>query len=191
MECKCRLKSEANIGKSKSTDDAWSNSPGITGRNSGGFIKWNVSTVRFHPSLTNIRCLLPYVYGVNKGLFLDMNILVVDDEWSVAASVEAVLKRVGHVVDVLHDSADALARLMEWPDHYHVLITDHDMRRISGIELLEQLEGKLFGGKIVVMSGSMTMNSQHNTGRWEHTRSSKNLFTYMNCAKLSRRRSHR
>jgi two-component system OmpR family response regulator len=85
-----------------------------------------------------------------------MNILVVDDEWSVAASVKAVLKGMGHVVDVLHHGGDALARLIEWPDHYHVLITDHDMRRISGIELLEQLEGKLFGGKIVVMSGSMT-----------------------------------
>jgi len=62
----------------------------------------------------------------------------------------------GHVVDVLHDGADALTRLIEWPKHYHVLITDHEMPRLSGLELLQHLEGKLFGGKIVVMSGSMT-----------------------------------
>ena len=85
-----------------------------------------------------------------------MNILVVDDEWSVTASVKEVLKGMGHVVDVLHDGADALARLIEWPHHYHVLITDHQMKKVSGIELLEQFEGKLFGGKIVVMSGSLT-----------------------------------
>lgn len=85
-----------------------------------------------------------------------MNILIVDDEKSVTASIEMVLKRSGHMVDVLYDGDDALARLEELPAKYEVLITDHFMRRLSGLQLLQGLRGKPFKGRIIVLSGYLT-----------------------------------
>ena len=86
-----------------------------------------------------------------------LNILMVDDEWPDAASIKVVLKDMGCVVDELHDGEVALARLTEWPGHYHILIVDNSMKRISGLELLEQLNGKPFKGKVIVMSGYLTL----------------------------------
>jgi len=85
-----------------------------------------------------------------------LNILIVDDEKSVTASIEMVLKRSGHTVDVLHDGDDALARLEELPAKYEVLITDHFMRRLSGLQLLQELREKPFKGRIIVLSGYLT-----------------------------------
>ena len=86
-----------------------------------------------------------------------LNILVVDDELPVTESLRAVLKNAGHSVDAVHDGEDALARLREVPDHYQILITDHLMRKVSGLEFLVQLPLNGFHGKIIVLSGYLTL----------------------------------
>ena len=82
-----------------------------------------------------------------------LNILVVDDERAVTASVSFVLKKSGHAVDAVHDGEDALVKLRESPNHYQILITDHFMRKVSGLALVEQVHKKEFQGRIVVLSG--------------------------------------
>jgi|ERR1700677_2696836 len=84
------------------------------------------------------------------------NILVADDEKPVTTSVSFVLKRVGHTVDVVFDGVDALARIGENPAHYHILITDHLMLKMSGLELLVKLRKTPFKGKVIVLSGNLT-----------------------------------
>src|ERR1039458_5544270 len=85
-----------------------------------------------------------------------LNILSVDDENSVTASVRLALKSMGHTVDVLHGGSEALAKLKESPDHYHILITDHLMPGVTGLDLLKQLKPTAFKGRIIVLSAHLT-----------------------------------
>lgn len=86
-----------------------------------------------------------------------MNILVVDDDSANIVPIKVVLKSMGHSVEVLKDGADALVRLAEQPDHYNILITDHAMCNVSGQELLAELKTTAFKGKIIVLSGYLTL----------------------------------
>jgi len=85
-----------------------------------------------------------------------MTILLADDETSTTEPVSFVLRRSGHDVDVVHDGEDALSMLKKNPDRYQVLVTDHLMRKISGLELVGQLRKTNFHGKIVVLSAFLT-----------------------------------
>ena len=61
-----------------------------------------------------------------------LNILLVDDDVAVAASMKIALKVMGHAIDVVHDGEDALARLKSSAAHYHILITDHKLAKGTG-----------------------------------------------------------
>jgi DNA-binding response OmpR family regulator len=87
---------------------------------------------------------------------LGMNILLVDDEESVTALLKMVLMSMGHFVDAVHSVEDALSKLTGSPDRYHLLITDHKMPKVSGLELVKQLRVKTFKGKILVLTGYLT-----------------------------------
>ncbi len=115
-----------------------------------------------------------------------LNVLVVDDERSVAASVKAVLKNSGHIVDVLHDGEDALIRLTESPEHYHILITDHFNAQCFWTELLKQLHGKSFKGKILVLSGYLTLELEEQYRVYGVHKIYESPLNWMNCAKLSK-----
>jgi CheY-like chemotaxis protein len=88
--------------------------------------------------------------------FKNLNILVVDDEKSTVISVAFVLRHCGHAVDTVSDGGEALARLKEKAMHYHILITDHAMLQVSGLELVAALRTTGFRGKIVVLSAFLT-----------------------------------
>jgi len=85
-----------------------------------------------------------------------MNILLADDETSTTEPVSFVLRRSGHDVDVVHDGEDALSALKKNPDRYQILMTDHLMTKVSGLELVDQLRKTNFHGKIVVLSAFLT-----------------------------------
>jgi CheY-like chemotaxis protein len=86
----------------------------------------------------------------------NLNILVVDDEASSTISVAYVLRHCGHAVDTVEDGGKALARLKENALHYHIVITDHAMLEVSGLELMMELRATGFRGKIMVLSANMT-----------------------------------
>ncbi len=81
-----------------------------------------------------------------------LNILLADDETSTTAAVSYVLKRVGHRVDVVHDGQAALELIKKSPEEYHLLITDHLMQNLSGLELAEKVVKTTFHGRILVLS---------------------------------------
>ena len=85
-----------------------------------------------------------------------MNILVVDDELPITSSIKAVLKKSGHAVDSVCNGAEALTRLAELPNHYHILIVDHAMPKVLGLELMVHLPVNTFSGGIIVLSGFLT-----------------------------------
>ena len=83
--------------------------------------------------------------------------LVVDDEAAVGTSINIMLKKSGYAVDVVRDGGDALDRLRTSPGHYDILITDHLMCRVSGLEFLLQLPMNTFNGKVIVLSAFLTV----------------------------------
>lgn len=85
-----------------------------------------------------------------------LNILVVDDEKSTVISVAFVLRHCGHAVDTVSDGGEALNRLKANAQRYDVLITDHAMLQVSGLELVSELRATNFRGKIVVLSANLT-----------------------------------
>jgi len=93
---------------------------------------------------------------MTQSSFKILNILVVDDEPSTVISVAAVLKRCGHIVEGVPDGEDALTRLSENLHRYHIVITDHAMEKVTGLELLTALRATAFRGKVVVLSAYLT-----------------------------------
>src|ERR1700733_7017996 len=85
-----------------------------------------------------------------------MNILLADDETSTTEPVSFVLRRSGHAVDVVHDGEEALSTLKQHPERYQILVTDHLMNKVSGLELVDKLRKTKFHGRIVVLSAFLT-----------------------------------
>jgi len=85
-----------------------------------------------------------------------LNILLADDESATIATVSFILKRAGHKVAVAHDGQEALEMLKQSPHEFHVLITDHAMQNVSGLELVEKLHETPFRGRVIVLSAYLT-----------------------------------
>jgi two-component system, NarL family, sensor histidine kinase EvgS len=84
-----------------------------------------------------------------------LNILVADDDDGVARCLSMVIRHLGHRVDTVADGHDALLKLAQQPQRYHVLITDNRMPRLSGDQLIPEVRVLGFRGKIVVMSAPL------------------------------------
>ena len=91
--------------------------------------------------------------GIKK---VGLNILVVDDEQPIAESIRAVLKDEGTRSMPSTMAKKPLVRLAAFPVHYHIMIMDHLMHNVSGLEFLVQLPMNVFKGKIIVLSGFLT-----------------------------------
>lgn len=85
-----------------------------------------------------------------------LNILLAEDERSVASSISFALKCDGHKVEVANDSEHALARLMTESSAFDLLITDNNMPRMTGIELVRRLRGTSSNVKILVVSAHLS-----------------------------------
>ncbi len=68
------------------------------------------------------------------------HVLVVDDEPDVARLLERMLLARGYRVTAFTSSEEALAAFRNQPEQFHVVITDHTMPRMTGIELARQVK---------------------------------------------------
>ncbi|HEY9715048.1 MAG TPA: response regulator transcription factor [Chroococcales cyanobacterium] len=82
-------------------------------------------------------------------------LLLVEDDKTLAEMVRAWLVGEKHMVEVVHDGADALERLLG--SEYDLVILDWDLPSISGIEILSRYRSK--GGKapIIMLTGKTTV----------------------------------
>jgi DNA-binding response OmpR family regulator len=85
-----------------------------------------------------------------------LNILLAEDERSVAFSISFALKADGHKIEIVSDGEEALAELTRKPGAFDLLITDHSMPRMNGVELVKRLRDTAFRGKIVVLSAHLS-----------------------------------
>ena len=81
------------------------------------------------------------------------HILVVDDDEGVRLLEAAILKRVGHTVDIANDGASAWHLLLA--GNYDLLVTDYLMPGISGLALVRQLRVASMALPVVMVSGTL------------------------------------
>ena len=65
------------------------------------------------------------------------------------------LTREGHLVETVEDGAAALEWIERAPTAFDLLITDHHMPRLNGLELVRALRRVVFAGKIIVFSSEL------------------------------------
>lgn len=86
-------------------------------------------------------------------------ILAVEDETAVAQLLALILCGSGTKVTIARNGADALAKIEGDPTPFEIVMTDHNMPRMTGLELVRELRARDFGGKIVVLSAHLTQEN--------------------------------
>jgi two-component system chemotaxis response regulator CheY len=79
-------------------------------------------------------------------------ILYAEDMDELREFVHRVLTHAGYEAETANDGRDALDRLAGAPDTFDLLITDHHMPRLNGLELVQQVRRLPFRGKIIVLT---------------------------------------
>jgi len=85
-----------------------------------------------------------------------MQILVVEDEQAIAHMIAMVLGGPASKVIKAKNGWEALIKVGATARPFDVVITDHRMPRMTGLELVRQLRAQNFGGKILVVSGHLS-----------------------------------
>jgi DNA-binding response OmpR family regulator len=80
-------------------------------------------------------------------------ILVVDDEASIRRLVSGTLANSGYDVDAAENGADAWEALQV--NHYDLLITDNNMPKVSGVELLQRLHATRMELPVIMATGTL------------------------------------
>ena len=62
----------------------------------------------------------------------------------------------GHQVETAADGEEALARLTQAPNAFHLIIADHYMPRIDGLDLVWHIRQLPYTGKIVILSSELS-----------------------------------
>jgi CheY-like chemotaxis protein len=83
-------------------------------------------------------------------------ILYADDMVELRTLVQISLGRDGHTVEVVADGKPALELIRANPAAFDVVITDHHMTDVNGLELVTQLRTLPFAGKIIVFSSELS-----------------------------------
>ena len=81
-----------------------------------------------------------------------LNILAVDDEAGTRTALNVVLKLAGHSAKFAKDGDEALEMYEHSDIPFDLVITDHQMVRVSGLDLVRRLREKGYHGEIVVLT---------------------------------------
>lgn len=81
----------------------------------------------------------------------DLRILTVEDESAVAHLLALVLCGPHCQVFSATDGEDGLAKIAT-SEPYDIIITDHKMPRMTGLEMVRKLRARNYSGKVVVLS---------------------------------------
>ena len=85
-----------------------------------------------------------------------LRILTVEDEPAVTQLLALILGGPAAKVTSASDGWMALIKIGAAREPFDVIITDHNMRRLNGLELVRRLRVREFTGKIIVLSGHLT-----------------------------------
>ena len=88
------------------------------------------------------------------------NIFVVDDDAVLVECLSEILNQAGCSVESTTDSREALRELTANPDRYDILVSDNNMPHLSGGALIERVRNAGFRGKVVMYSGSISLDDE-------------------------------
>lgn len=75
--------------------------------------------------------------------------------------MRVIVEAQGYQIETVSDGDEALQRLSEDPAAFDLLITDHHMPRMNGLELVHRLATTAFKGKIIVFSSELDAAVHH------------------------------
>ena len=97
-----------------------------------------------------------FLLPLNAMTSRSLNILVAEDKTSVAESLALMLRYEGHHVVTVLDGIHALTALVSAPGKFSVLITDNNMPKMSGVELVQKLHELRNPVKVIVLSAHLS-----------------------------------
>ena len=89
----------------------------------------------------------------NKFSAKDYNILLVEDNQTVREVTENMLNRMGYNVETSVDGLEAFQRLKKAPDDFDLVVSDHNMPRMTGLELVENISLEVPDLPFIFLSG--------------------------------------
>jgi CheY-like chemotaxis protein len=84
-----------------------------------------------------------------------LRILCADDNAVIGYLMVRLFSAVGHLAEHAFNGRLAWERMLRDLDYFDVLITDHDMPQLDGLELVRRLRERDYRGKIVVHSNAL------------------------------------
>jgi CheY-like chemotaxis protein len=94
--------------------------------------------------------------GVSEQVNRTLHILYADDMRELRRLLEVALGRDGHQVETVPDGLAALGRIATATVAFDLVITDHHMPVMNGLELVGRLRQLPFAGKIIVFSSELS-----------------------------------
>ena len=82
-------------------------------------------------------------------------VLYVDDMRELREVARMALSRAGHHVECVADGSDAFDLLSAQPEAFDVVISDHHMANMNGLELVMKLREIKYPGRIAIVSSEM------------------------------------
>lgn len=82
-------------------------------------------------------------------------VLYVDDMRELREVARMALSRAGHHVECVADGSDAFELLSAQPGAFDILISDHHMAHMNGLELVMRLREIKYPGRIAIVSSEM------------------------------------
>lgn len=113
----------------------------------------------------------PEAIGTAKGSGVEIQapaggrILLVEDQEAVRDMMAVLLRRLGYEVDFCESGVEALPHLRQFPDRYDLVVTDHNMPRMTGLELADQVSQDVPGLPFIIVSGYSKESLDATSGR--------------------------
>jgi CheY-like chemotaxis protein len=85
-------------------------------------------------------------------------VLYVDDMRELREVARLALSKAGHKVDCAADGLDAFEMITAKPGAYDIVISDHHMNGMNGLELVIKLREIKYPGRIAIVSSEMSLD---------------------------------
>ena len=85
-----------------------------------------------------------------------LRILYADDMRELREVARIALTREGHLIECVGDGQQAIDRVTAQPDRYDLVISDHHMPHVNGIELVSRLRQLPFRGKVLIFCSELS-----------------------------------
>src|SRR4051812_1949201 len=89
-----------------------------------------------------------------------LNILIVEDEPSIVSAIRFSLAASDRNLSSAANGAEALDRIEKQNPPFDLVLTDNNMPRLNGLELVRGLRARNFAGKIIVVSAHLSPEMQ-------------------------------